>query len=95
MRCHHPNFKADVTTHRSDDEPQRFYIEVHIECTMCHIPFHFPGVKRGKILTNDVLSSKYPIVTATDGRDLRVPIACGPAPEPEAKKPKLRLVKAA
>lgn len=78
MRCPHTNFKAHVVTHRTDNPPQRFYIEVHVECGDCHMPFRFVGVKPGSVLSGDTLSRQEPLLTSADDCELRVPIACGP-----------------
>lgn len=78
MACEHWEFKAAVVTHRSDHKPQSFHIEIRVECTDCHTPFHFIGPKLGKVLSGDVLSQKDAMVTSLDGCELRVPIALGP-----------------
>ena len=78
MQCVHNEFRVNTLTHRSDDRPQRFYLEIHIECTQCGMPFHFIGPKPGKVLSGDVLSRADAMITTMDGCELRVPIAMGP-----------------
>jgi hypothetical protein len=80
MSCNHMEFKAAVVTHRSDDKPTKFHLEIRVECTECHTPFHFIGPKLGKLITADKLSTNDAMVTSIDGCELRVPIAMGPRP---------------